>query len=220
MRCIITNWDYLDDLCKRVAEQIIEDGFYPDTVVAIARGGWFVGSVICDALGLDELVSLSLRHYEGLKRRELKLSDISMEYREKVLIVDDLVNTGKSMEKAKEAVQKFAKDVRTACLLLMSNSKFVPNYFGEYIEKYSWVVFPWNVVEDLSSLIRAVMREKEVWTVWEIKKAVHDEFDIDPIYVEITNPGSFERVLRLMELKGVIESFEVEGEVYYRLKYL
>ena len=142
MRCVITNWDYLDGLCRKVAEQIIEDGFEPDTIVAIARGGWFVGSILCDMLGLDELVSLGIRHYIGYDRRELKVKEeISLE-RENVLIVDDLINTGKSMSKAKEIVERKAKEVRTACLLLVSTSKFVPNYFGEYLEGFSWVIFP------------------------------------------------------------------------------
>ncbi len=218
MRCVITNWDYLDGLCRKVAEQIIEDGFEPDTIVAIARGGWFVGSVLCDMLGLDELVSLGIRHYIGYDRRELKVKEeISLE-RENVLIVDDLINTGKSMSKAKEIVERKAKDVRTACLLLVSTSKFVPNYFGEYLEGFSWVIFPWNIVEDLSSLIRAVMKEKELWTVWEIKSAIYKEFQIDPMYLDITNPGRFEGVLRVMEMKGVIERVVIDDKTYYRLK--
>ncbi len=218
MRCVITNWDYLDGLCRKVAEQIIEDGFEPDTIVAIARGGWFVGSVLCDMLGLDELVSLGIRHYIGYDRRELKVKEeISLE-RENVLIVDDLINTGKSMSKAKEIVERKAKDVRTACLLLVSTSKFVPNYFGEYLEGFSWVIFPWNIVEDLSSLIRAVMKEKELWTVWEIKSAIYKEFQIDPMYLDITNPGRFEGVLRVMEMKGVIERVVMDDKTYYRLK--
>ena len=218
MRCVITNWDYLDGLCRKVAEQIIEDGFEPDTIVAIARGGWFVGSVLCDMLGLDELVSLGIRHYIGYDRRELKVKEeISLE-RENVLIVDDLINTGKSMSKAKEIVERKAKDVRTACLLLVSTSKFVPNYFGEYLESFSWVIFPWNIVEDLSSLIRAVMKEKELWTVWEIKSAIYKEFQIDPMYLDITNPGRFEGVLRVMEMKGVIERVVIDDKTYYRLK--
>ena len=218
MRCVITNWEYLDSLCRKVAEQIIEDGFEPDTIVALARGGWFVGTLFCDIMGLEDLVTLGIKHYVGYDRRELKVHDVSLEYRENVLIVDDLINTGASMTKAKEIVGKSAKNVKTACLLLVSTSKFVPNYFGEYLEGFSWVIFPWNIVEDLSSLIRAVMREKELWTLWEIKSAIYKHFKIDPIYLEITNPRKFESVLKVMEMKGEIETVEVDGEKYYKLK--
>lgn len=219
MRCVITNWDYLDKLCRKVAEQIVEDGFEPNTIVAIARGGWFVGTILCDILGLDELVSLGIKQYIGYDRRELKvLEDVDLEYRNKVLIVDDLVNTGKSMIKAKEIVEKSARDVRTASLLVISTSKFIPNYFGEYIEGFSWVIFPWNIFEDLSSLVKAVMKNKEFWTVWEIKNAIYEEFQIDPIYLDITNPGRFESVLKMMEMKDIIEKFEMNGKTYYKLK--
>ncbi len=217
MRCVVTNWDYLDKLCRKVAEQIVEDGFNPEAIVAIARGGWFVGTILCDILGLDELVSLSMKHYVGHDRKELRVGELKLERVESVLIVDDLVNTGKSMMKARELVERDVKDVRTASLLVISRSRFIPNYFGEYLEGFSWVIFPWNIVEDLSSMVKTVMREKDVWTIWDIKNAIRREFELDPIYLEVTNPGRFESVLKIMEMKGIVERLEIDGKTYYRL---
>jgi len=217
MKCVVTNWEYLSNLCRVVAEQVVEDGFEPDVIVALARGGWFVGSVLCDILGLEELVSLRVEHYKGVERKEVKIRN-APEVKGDVLIVDDIVNTGMSMKKAKEFVEKTAKEVRTACLLLLANSKFLPNYFGEYLEDFVWVIFPWNFVEDVSSLIMAVMREKELWSEWEIKSALHKNFDINPIQLEIAQPNRFRDVLMLMEKKGLIERVVLDEEVYWKLK--
>jgi len=218
MRCVITNWEYLDNLCRRLAEKIMEDGFEPNTIVALAKGGWFVGTLLCDIMGLEDIVTLGIKQYVSYDRRELKVHDVSLEYREKVLIVDDLINTGKNMMRAKEIVERSAKSIRTACLLLVSTSNFIPDYFGEYLEGFSWVIFPWNIVEDLSSLIRAVMVEKELWKVREIKSEMYKKFQINPIYLDITNPRKFESVLKVMEMKGEIEVVEVDGERFYRLR--
>ena len=218
MRCVITTWEYLDSLCRRLAEKIMGDGFEPNAIVALAKGGWFVGTILCDIMGLEDIVTLGIKQYVSYDRRELKVHDVSLEYRENVLIVDDLINTGRNMMRAKEIVERSAKNIKTASLLLVSTSKFVPDYFGEYLEGFSWVIFPWNIVEDLSSLMRTVMVEKELWRLREIKSAIYKKFQIDPIYLDITNPMKFESVLKIMEMKGELEVVEVDGERFYRLR--
>ena len=42
-KCIITNWDYIYNLCRDVADEIRDSGYEPDTTIALAQGGWFAG---------------------------------------------------------------------------------------------------------------------------------------------------------------------------------
>lgn len=37
-KCVITNWDYIYDLCRHVANDIKSSGYKPDTIIALARG--------------------------------------------------------------------------------------------------------------------------------------------------------------------------------------
>ncbi len=217
MRCVVTNWDYMDELCRRLAKQVLEDGFEPNVIVALARGGWFVGSVLCDLLCLNDLVSLRVRHYRGIQKHEVIVQPSDIDLSGDVLIVDDLINTGLSMKKVKELVERKADRVKTACLLLLSNSTFLPDYFGEYLEDFVWVVFPWNFVEDISSLILSVMDEQEFWSEWELKTALNRRFGINPLHLEMFQPNRFREVLMIMERRGLIERVELGDRVCWRL---
>ena len=103
MKCIVTSWDYMDMLCRKVAEEIKEDGYSPDIIVALAKGGWFAGNLLCDLLDVSELISVRVEHYKGMKEKKLKIEDFRWLENKNVLVVDDVANTGKSMSTAKTA---------------------------------------------------------------------------------------------------------------------
>ena len=64
-KCVLTNWDYIYNLCRKISLDIKNSGYEPDVIIALARGGWFAGRVLCDFLGLDDLSSLKIEHYVG-----------------------------------------------------------------------------------------------------------------------------------------------------------
>ena len=221
-RCILTTWDYMDRLCRKVAEQIIDDGFEPEIIVALARGGWFAGRVLCDLLGLDDLTSLKIEHYVGIRKdKKVEIRYPLLEESvsgKKVLIVDDIANTGESLKKAKEhVIERGATEVKTATLQLLSTSRFTPDYFGEYIEEWAWIIFPWNFVEDMIELIKGVMDKNREWSEWDIKWSLYERHQIDPIYFEIAHPGRFEEIMREMERRGITKKIIKNGRKYWKL---
>ena len=120
---MLTNWDYIYNLCRNISNEIKNSGYEPDVIIALARGGWFAGRVLCDFLGLDDLSSLKIEHYVGAAAIDsgepyikYPLSDGVIKGK-KVLIVDDIVDTGKSMLSAKAYVEgRNPIEVRTASL--------------------------------------------------------------------------------------------------------
>mgnify|MGYP003876042137 CR=1 FL=1 len=209
----------MDGLCRRVASQIKEDGFKPGMIVALARGGWFAGRVLCDLLDLNDLTSLKVEHYVGTaaKTGEAKikypLPDGSVEGKE-VLVVDDIADTGESLRIAKNhVVEEGASEVKTATLQLLYTSKFIPDYFGEYMEEWSWVVFPWNFIEDMIDIIsRLIAREKkEFWTEWDIKWGLYNYHQVDPVHLEIAQPGRFYEIMEEMQRRGLVKYVKEDG---------
>jgi len=213
----------MDNLCRRVARQVMDDKFEPDLIIALAKGGWFAGKVLCDILGLEELISLRIEHYRGIQERDVIIKQtISKESvnGKNVLIVDDIANTGMSIRKAKEYIESLnVSEARTATLLLLGSSKFIPEYFGEYIEEQVWVIFPWNFVEEMISLIVKLMKEekRDLWTKWDIKWTLYKKYDINPIHLDIAQPGKFEEVLSIMERRGIIVKIIEEDREYLTL---
>jgi len=155
--CELMSWSRFSELSEIVAEKINASGYKPDFMVGLARGGWVLSRVLCDYLGVKDLVSLKVEHWGVTATPDGKASikyafDIDLTGK-KGLVVDDITDTGESLTVALDYVgKKNPAEVKTAALLHIEGSKFTPDFYGEEI-KWRWVVFPWNVVEDLCNII-------------------------------------------------------------------
>ncbi|MFB6270235.1 MAG: phosphoribosyltransferase [Halobacterium sp.] len=211
-KCTITNWEYIYGLCRDVSDDVKESEFEPDVVVALARGGWFAGRCLCDFLGLDDLTSLKMEHYVGTAEKsgepEIRypMPEGSVEDKD-VLIIDDIADTGGSIKHAHEYVQeRDANEIRTATLQLLGTSEFDPDYVGEYLEQWAWVVYPWNFIEDMVDLVSGVM-EKDgdgPYTREEIRDLLAAYHDVERIEMEIAQPDRLDEVLEEMVRRDVL----------------
>ncbi|MDQ2049281.1 phosphoribosyltransferase [Natronolimnohabitans sp. A-GB9] len=212
--CTITNWEYIYGLCRDVSTEVRDDEFEPDVVVALARGGWFAGRCLCDFLGLDDLTSLKMEHYVGTAE---KSGEPTVRYpmpegsvaNKDVLIIDDIADTGGSIERAHEYVtDRDANEARTATLQLLGTSEYEPDYVGEHLEEWTWIVYPWNFIEDMVDLVSSVMEQadQETFTQEEIRHYLSTVHGIDRIEMEIAQPGRIPEVLSEMERRDVLES--------------
>lgn len=209
--CTVTNWDYIYDLNRMVADHVKADDFDPDVIVALARGGWFSGRVLCDFLGLDDLTSLKMEHYVGTAAKsdepEIRypMPEGSVEGKD-VLIVDDIADTGGSIQYAYDYVtDREAGEVRTATLQLLQTSKFEPDFVGERLHEWTWVVYPWNFIEDMVDLIAGVMRKAEdgPYSKTELRSQLSTYHGIDRIEMEIAQPNRLDEVLTEMVRRDV-----------------
>ncbi|MDW7726351.1 MAG: phosphoribosyltransferase [Candidatus Methanoperedens sp.] len=213
-KCVITNWDYIYDLCRHVSNDIKKSGYEPDTIIALARGGWFAGRVLCDFIGLNDLTSLKIEHYVGTASAgsgpmiKYPLADNAVEGKN-VLIVDDITDTGKSVSHAKEYVtRQNPKEVRSAVLQHLYTSEIKPDYCGEVLEEWGWIVFPWNFIEDMIDIISRLMAKEKLgaWDVDKIRSGLLKYHNIDPVAFEIAQPNRMEEILDEMERRGITRS--------------
>ncbi|EMA36565.1 phosphoribosyltransferase [Halococcus hamelinensis] len=217
--CTITNWEYIYGRCRAVANQVKRAEYEPDVVVALARGGWFAGRCLCDFLGLDDLTSLKMEHYVGTAQKtgdpEIRypMPEGSVEGKD-VLIIDDIADTGGSIERAHEyVVDRDPNAVRTATVQLLGTSAFEPDFVGERLDEWTWVVYPWNFIEDMVDLVTRVMGT-ESRSLDEIRHLLAEHHEIDRISMEIAQPNRMDEVLIEMERRGVVEA---AGEDEWRL---
>ncbi|KAB1192253.1 phosphoribosyltransferase [Haloferax sp. MBLA0076] len=213
-KCTITNWEYIYGLCRDVSDEVKSSEFEPEVIVALARGGWFAGRCICDFVGLDDLTSLKMEHYVGTAQKSNEpevrypMPEGSVEGKD-VLIIDDIADTGGSIKRAYEYVtDRNAGEVRTATLQLLQTSEFEPDYVGERLEEWAWVVYPWNFIEDMIDLTSGVMSkaDEETFELDDIRHYLSEYHDVDRIEMEIAQPDRMEEVITEMERRGVVES--------------
>jgi len=212
--CTITDWEYIYSLCRDVADDVKAAEFEPDVVVALARGGWFGGRCLCDFLGLDDLASLKVEHYVGTAAKgeeaqiKYPLADGAVEGKD-VLVVDDIADTGQSIETAAECVRdRNPSSVRTATLQLLQTSDHEPEFVGERLDEWTWVVYPWNFVEDMIELTAGVMAKsnQQTHTEDDIRQLLREYHGVSRTNLEIAQPNRLGEVTSEMERRGVVES--------------
>ncbi|WP_257298402.1 phosphoribosyltransferase [Haloarchaeobius sp. FL176] len=217
--CTITNWEYIYGLCRDVSEDVKADSFEPDVIVALARGGWFAGRSICDFLGLNDLTSLKMEHYVGTAQKadepqvRYPMPEGSVEGKD-VLIIDDIADTGGSIRRAEEYVEeRNAGTVKTATLQLLQTSEFEPDYVGERLEEWAWMVYPWNFIEDMIDIIAGLMErhEQSSFHKADIRHFLAEDHDLQRIEMEIAQPNRMTEVLTEMERRDVVAATEDGG---------
>jgi len=202
--CEIMSWDYFYKLSKIVAEKIKASGYNPDLIVGLARGGWCLARVLCDFLGVKDLVSLKVEHWgitatpDGKAKLKYPFSmDLTGR---KVLVVDDITDTGESMMISVNYVKSLnPREVRTATLRHIEGSKFKPDYYAEDIS-WRWVIFPWNFIEDLCNLIDQIRSEvKDPKDLAEFKRKLKENFKID------VDEETIEEILRELDRRKILK---------------
>ena len=143
MKKININWQNYHRLVLQLAKKI---NFRPDFIICINRGGLVIGCLFSHILG-KPLAVVAAESYQGQKRSKLCLGTIAgtKPIKGKVLLVDDLVDSGETLDKVKKKIQKLkpVKEVKTACLFRKPWSRISPDYFIK--EVGYWPVFPYEL---------------------------------------------------------------------------
>ncbi|WP_309890518.1 phosphoribosyltransferase family protein [Archangium sp.] len=144
------SWAEFDRAVHALAATISKS-FKPQAVVGVAHGGVFVGGALSSALGCDFFpVRISRRSRDKGAAKPKLSGEMPPELKGKrVLIVDDVVSSGDTLELATTLARKVgAREVNTAALVARPGG-FVPGFCA--LPTDALVVFPWDyeaVTED------------------------------------------------------------------------
>ena len=146
----IPSWKQIHKMLINQAEKILSDKFLPDTIIAITRGGWVPARLLSDLLEVSNITTIRVEFYLDLWRTRKKpiLTQKLLEQIEskKILLVDDVADSGKSLQVAQNHIlQKKPSILKIATLYKKPQSKIEPNFY-EKITKY-WIIFPWDIKE-------------------------------------------------------------------------
>jgi len=146
----VLTWDDIVSAVAIVVDKVRESGFRVDAVIGILRGGIIPATLIADMLGVEDLGVIDIKFYQapGVRRDKpyLKQPLILPVYGKNVLIVDDVSDTGLTLQLALDVVRHYSpRDVRTATLYIKPWTRLVPDYYAELTDK--WLVFPWGLWE-------------------------------------------------------------------------
>ncbi len=140
-------WNEIDRYSELIASKIMKDGYKADVIVGIMRGGIVPARIIADYLGVRDLGIIEVMFYQRpgeTRHKPVIRQPLTLDVSEKnVLIVDDVSDTGKSLQVALSAINLYGPEqIKTATLYIKPWSTFIPDYYGASSTK--WIVFPWE----------------------------------------------------------------------------
>ena len=158
------DWPIYGTAVRELAQMVADDGYRPDMILSIARGGLFVAGSLGYALAVKNLYVMNVEYYTGVDER-LDIPVILPPYVDwvdlgdkKILIVDDVADTGHTLALVHETATEAVAEVRSAVLYQKPQSVVDCEYVWRHTDQ--WINFPWSTappVVDLQGAGTAVL---------------------------------------------------------------
>jgi hypoxanthine phosphoribosyltransferase len=150
----LMTWDDLGQGSRDLAQLIYDDGYRPDMVLAIARGGMLVAAALGYALGVKNTFTMNVEFYTGIDSRlEMPMilppvPDLVDFHETRVLIADDVADTGATLALVKEFCEGKVAEVRCAVLYEKPRSSVQCEYVWRRTDR--WITFPWSAQDPVA----------------------------------------------------------------------
>jgi hypoxanthine phosphoribosyltransferase len=142
-------WSLFGTASRELALSIAADGFRPDLILSIARGGLFVAGALGYALDVKNLHVMNVEFYTGVDKRlpmpvvlppvpsPIDLSGA------RVLVADDVADTGATLKLVKDFCLQHVAEVRCAVIYEKPSTTVQCEYVWRRTSR--WINFPWSV---------------------------------------------------------------------------
>ena len=156
----VLTWQGFGDASRELTQQIIDSGWVPDLIVAIARGGLIPAGAIAYAMDVKAIGTMNVEFYSGIGETLDEpmllppLMDVSAMDGKRVLVVDDVADSGKTLKMVMDLIDEHGLsldgsaavrvEARSAVIYKKPVSIIEPDYVWAYTDK--WINFPWSTL--------------------------------------------------------------------------
>jgi len=130
-------WEELENEIQALASKI---SYTPDIIIGIVRGGLIPARLLSSSLKIKNMYCLTVKKYDIERKVTSEISEDLIG--KKILLVEDMLETGKSLIVAKRYLETKGAIVQTGCLYIMPISEIEPDYYLKIIEEVA--KFPWE----------------------------------------------------------------------------
>ncbi len=141
-------WDELGTGARTLAEQVFADGYRPDLILGIARGGLLISGALSYALDVKNTFTINVEFYTGVDERLPMpmilppVPDFVDLNEAKVLIADDVADTGHTLALVRDFCAPHVGETRIAVLYEKPHSIVRCEYVWRRTDR--WIDFPWS----------------------------------------------------------------------------
>jgi hypoxanthine phosphoribosyltransferase len=144
----VLSWAAYGEAARDLGQEISASGFRPDIVLAIARGGLVLAASLAYDLGCKNLFSMNVEFYTGegttLDAPVMlpPLLDSAELDDTRLLVVDDVADSGRTLELVLDFCRGHVAEVRSAVLYHKPRSVVEPDFVWRHTDR--WIDFPWS----------------------------------------------------------------------------
>lgn len=151
MNYVNLSWNDIEGYCNDLAIKIKATKFQPDMIIALGRGGMIPARLMSDILGVQNVCMFGIKLYTGVSTKKDKPTIEPFNHiieKKNVLLIDDILDSGITIEKAYETLyNKKPKSIKIATLLCKKTSLKKPTFFSKECLENEWIIFPWEICE-------------------------------------------------------------------------
>ena len=146
----VLQWSDFAAASRELAIRVRASDFHPDVVIAIARGGLLLAGAMSYALGTKNCGSINVEFYTGIDERlpepvlSAPMLDAPALAGKRVLLVDDVSDSGHTLALVTRLLGETAMEVRTATLYTKPRTVHVPDFTWRETDR--WIIFPWSAL--------------------------------------------------------------------------
>ena len=155
----VLTWEAFGVAARELAKQVVDSGFQPDLILSITRGGMLPAGTISYAMGIKNLHIINVEFYTGVDSRLPEpvflppLPATNYLDGQKVLIIDDVADTGETLRMVRDFCDRYAAESRVAVLYEKPRSVIAADYVWRRTDK--WITFPWSALPPMRPAGRA-----------------------------------------------------------------
>ncbi len=153
-------WEMFGTASRDIAQMVADDGYEPYMILSIARGGLLIGGALGYSLAVKNVYTMNVEFYTGVDER-LEVPRILppapdfVDLAEaRILIADDVADTGHTLRSVQQFCEGKVAEVRTAVLYEKSHSLVQCDYVWKRTDQ--WILFPWSSQDPVAKRVGAV----------------------------------------------------------------
>lgn len=159
---LFVSWEASGKHILELSKKILQSGKTYDRIIALAKGGLTWSRLLSDYVAVEELSSVQISFYTGIaktKKAPIIIQSLPISIKgERVLIFDDIADSGETLEVAKQyAAMHGAKEIDTATIAVKNWTKVMPNYYA--FSSGEWIIWPYEVRETIA-LLSSMWKER------------------------------------------------------------
>jgi len=144
----ILTWEVFGSAARELSQSVVDSGFSPQMIIAVARGGLTLAGAMTYALGVKLSDAINVEFYTDVNETLADpvllapMLDTESIAGQRILVVDDVADSGRTLGLVLKLLRGFGAEVRSAVLYSKPRSIVRPDFVWKSTDQ--WIVFPWS----------------------------------------------------------------------------